>query len=71
MDDVKLGAIPMALGTSEQPDSDLRPVLRLIGADIGEDIVVVPGDDPALGVLEVDHSEIACRRSGMRRAAAP
>ncbi|WP_330309688.1 hypothetical protein OHA51_48110 [Streptomyces sp. NBC_00589] len=30
MDDVKFGAIAMALGTSEQPDSDLRLLVRLI-----------------------------------------
>ncbi|MBT2370356.1 hypothetical protein J7E88_35080 [Streptomyces sp. ISL-10] len=59
MDDVKFCAIPMALGASEQPDSDLRLILRLIRADIGKDVVVVPGDDPSLGVLEVDHPKIS------------
>ncbi|GAA3481652.1 hypothetical protein GCM10018966_061830 [Streptomyces yanii] len=68
MDDVKFDAIPMALGTSEQSDSDLRPILRLIRADIREDIVVVPGYGPSLDVPEVDHPKVSCRRSGMRRA---
>ncbi|MFC7265778.1 hypothetical protein [Streptomyces lutosisoli] len=71
MDDVKFGAIPMALGTSEHPDSDLRLILRLTRADIRKDVVVVPGDDPSLDVLEVDHPEVSCRRSGMRRAELP
>lgn len=48
VDDVKLGAVLVALGTSEHSDSDLRVVPRLIGADIGKDIVVLPGDDPPL-----------------------
>ncbi|WP_164406065.1 MULTISPECIES: hypothetical protein [Streptomyces] len=68
MDDVKFGAIPMALGTSEQPDNDLRLIVRLIRADIGKDVAVMPSDDPSLGVLEVDHPKVSCRRSGMRRA---
>lgn len=65
---MRFDAIPMALATSEQPDSDLRLIVRLIRADIGKDVVVVPGDDPSLGVLEVDHPKVSCRRTGMRRA---
>ncbi|MFD6995583.1 hypothetical protein ACFWA5_04700 [Streptomyces mirabilis] len=68
MDDAQFGAISMALGTSEQPNSDLQLIMGLIRADIGEDIVVVPGDDPSLSVLEIDHPKVPCRRSGMRRA---
>jgi hypothetical protein len=57
MDDVKLGAVPVALGTSKQPYSDLRLILRLIGADISKDVVVMPRDDPSLDVLEVSPAE--------------
>ncbi|MFF3484454.1 hypothetical protein ACFYXC_14450 [Streptomyces sp. NPDC002701] len=46
MDDVELGAVAVTLGTSEQADADLRLILRLGGADMGEDVVVMPGDDP-------------------------
>ncbi|MEU1050222.1 hypothetical protein ABZ400_34450 [Streptomyces sp. NPDC005897] len=64
---MKLGAVPVALGTSEEPDHDLRLILRLTRSDIGKNVVVMPGDDPSLVVLEVDHPKVSCRRSGISR----
>ncbi|WP_328296534.1 hypothetical protein [Streptomyces sp. NBC_00435] len=68
MDDVQFAAVSIPLGSPEQPNSDLRLIMGLIRADIGEDVIVMTGDGPSFDVLEVDHPKVSCRRSGMRRA---
>lgn len=67
MDDTQLGAVLMALGTSAESDSEVLLATGFIGPDICEDVLVVTGDHPSVGILDVDHSEIARWRACMNR----
>ncbi|MET8953362.1 hypothetical protein ACWEO4_27760 [Streptomyces sp. NPDC004393] len=67
MDDTQFGAVLMALGTSAQSDSEVLLTPGFIGPDIREDVLVVTGDHPPVGILDVDHSEVARRRACMNR----
>ncbi|MEU6323875.1 hypothetical protein [Streptomyces sp. NPDC047009] len=67
MDDTQFGAVLMALGTSAQSDSEVLLTTGFIGPDIREDVLVVTGDHPSIGTLDVDHSEVTRRRACMNR----
>ncbi|WP_367620981.1 hypothetical protein [Streptomyces olivoreticuli] len=71
MDDVQFGAVPVALGTSAHSDSKVVLTAGLVGRDIGKNLRVVTGDHPAIGVLDVDHSEVSCGSACMHSAELP
>lgn len=68
MDDIQVRAVLVAFAASVNADGQVRRVDGLVEGDMGDDVRVMAGDQPAQIVLEREHIEVTGRGAHVHRA---